>query len=431
MRVAFNVIDETIWFIDRPHEPWTVQAEARAAGRLDDERLRLAVRSALARHPMARARQAPWRFWQTGFTWEITEDAQVDALSIADCPDDAAVARVRSDLYGRPVPLATSPPLRVRLAHHPAGDVILLGVNHAASDGLGTLRLLASIVRAYAGAPDPVPDLDPLAVRDLRAPLALDGLPGRIRHAAALLTELQRPKARIAPERAGDGPGYGFHLVRLDAEDMPALGSRRPPGATVNDVLLAALHLAIAEWNAEHGAPCERIGVMMPVNLRPPERRNEVVGNFSSFVSVATDRADRGRPAATLAAVTAQSRRVKAGGPPGALVDVLATPLPGPLLLKEVTWGLLPFVLERGLDTAVLSNLGRLGEPLSFGADAGDAAEVWFSPPARMPVGLALGAVTIGRWLHLSFRYRHPLFGPGAAARFATRYIDALDRLAA
>src|SRR6266702_3487300 len=152
MRVAFNVIDETIWFIDRPHEPWTVQAEARAAGRLDDERLRLAVRSALARHPMARARQAPWRFWQTGFTWEITEDAQVDALSIVDCPDDAAVARVRSDLYGHTVPLATSPPLRVRLAHHAAGDVVLLGVNHAASDGLGTLRLLASIVRGYAGA---------------------------------------------------------------------------------------------------------------------------------------------------------------------------------------------------------------------------------------------------------------------------------------
>src|SRR5439155_10894718 len=157
------------------------------------------------------------------------------------------------------------------------------GVNHAASDGLGTLRLLASIVRAYAGAPDPVPDLDPLAVRDLRAPLALDGLPGRIRHAAALLTELQRPKARIAPERAGDGPGYGFHLVRLDAEDMPALGSRRPTGATVTDVLLAALHLPIAEWNAEHGAACERIGVMMRVNLRPPRRMNDPLCNFASF----------------------------------------------------------------------------------------------------------------------------------------------------
>src|SRR5256712_12067658 len=92
MRVAFNVIDETIWFIDRPHEPWTVQAEARAAGRLADERLGLAVRPAPARHPMARARQAPWRLWPTRFTWEITQDPQVAALSIVDCPHDAAGA---------------------------------------------------------------------------------------------------------------------------------------------------------------------------------------------------------------------------------------------------------------------------------------------------------------------------------------------------
>src|SRR2546425_12743994 len=121
MRVAFNVIDETIWFIDRPHEPWTVQAEARAAGRLDDERLRLAVRSALARHPMARARQASWRFWQTGFTWEITEAPRGEALSIVDCPADAAGALLRPGLYGPPLPLPRSPPPRVRLAPPPPG----------------------------------------------------------------------------------------------------------------------------------------------------------------------------------------------------------------------------------------------------------------------------------------------------------------------
>src|SRR2546428_7712590 len=124
MRVAFNVIDETIWFIDRPHEPWTVQAEARAAGRLDDERLRLAVRSALARHPMARARQAPWRFWQTGFMWEITEDPQVHALSIVDCPDDAAVAQGLADLYGPPPAPAPLPPPLLGLSPHAGGVAI-------------------------------------------------------------------------------------------------------------------------------------------------------------------------------------------------------------------------------------------------------------------------------------------------------------------
>src|SRR5947209_8189438 len=214
MRVAFNVIDETIWFIDRPHEPWTVQAEARAAGRLDDERLRLAVRSALARHPMARARQAPWRFWQSGFTWEITEDAQVDALSIVDCPDDAAVARVRSDLYGRPVPLATSPPLRVRLAHHPAGDVILLGVNHAASDGLGTLRLLAATAwsdgqRRPAG----------------RAPPGDRGVERRARR--AVRTDRRHDAGQPAPSGAAQRGGRQLLVVRVGGDRPGGSGAAR------------------------------------------------------------------------------------------------------------------------------------------------------------------------------------------------------------
>jgi len=63
VRVPFNVIDETIRFIDRLDEPWTVQVEARARARLHEDRVRCGIRSALALHPMARARQAPWRAW--------------------------------------------------------------------------------------------------------------------------------------------------------------------------------------------------------------------------------------------------------------------------------------------------------------------------------------------------------------------------------
>src|SRR5262249_2466452 len=187
---------------------------------------------------------------------------------------------------------------------------------------------------------------------------------------------------------------------------------QRRQSATVNDLLVAAFHLAIAEWNDEHHAPCGRIGIMMPVNLRAPQRRNEIVGNFSSFVSVSTEAGDRRRPEATLAAVTAQLRRIKAGGPAAALIDALGTPLPRPLGIKQIGWELLPFVVDRGLDSAVLSNLGRLDDPLSFGADAGDAVEAWFSPPARMPVGLAVGAVTSGGGAHLSVPLPPPPFRP-------------------
>ena len=59
------------------------------------------------------------------------------------------------------------------------------------------------------------------------------------------------------------------------------------------------------------------------------------------------------------------------------------------------------------------------------------AREVWFSPPTRMPMGLAVGSVTAEGRLHLVFRYRHPLFGPAEVAAFADRYVRALGQVAA
>jgi NRPS condensation-like uncharacterized protein len=429
--VPFNVIDETIRFVDAPAEPWTVQAEVRVRGTLDDARMRDAVVAALGCHPMARARQAPWWPWHRGFTWEIVSELDLDPLRVVSSDDDRFVADVRSRFYGRPVALTEAPPVRVTLVHRRGGDALMLAVNHTAIDGLGSLRLLTSIARAYAGAPDPLPDVDPLAVRALAAPLDAARVVRRARSVLALLDELRRPKARIAADGGTDAPGFGFHHTRLGADETAALDAARRAGATVNDLLLAALHATIAEWNAARAVPCGRIGVMMPVSLRPPAHRWELVGNFSSFATIATTPAERDGPAATLAAVVAQTRRVKAGGSAAALVDLLTVtpPVAPPLAMKIITWGVLPLALDRGLDTAVLSNLGRLEAPLSFGASAGDAAEVWFSPPARMPVGLALGAVTAAGRLHLAFRYRHPLFGPSAAARFAERYVEMLRRL--
>jgi NRPS condensation-like uncharacterized protein len=76
----------------------------------------------------------------------------------------------------------------------------------------------------------------------------------------------------------------------------------------------------------------------------------------------------------------------------------------------------------------MLSNLGQISEPLDFGPEAGETTEVWFSPPARMPLGLAIGTVTAAGRLHLAIRYRHRLFGSEAAQRFSDRYILELKR---
>jgi hypothetical protein len=77
------------------------------------------------------------------------------------------------------------------------------------------------------------------------------------------------------------------------------------------------------------------------------------------------------------------------------------------------------------VDTAVLSNLGRLPPAPPFG-DAGAVRAVWFSPPGRMPLGASLGAATLDDRLFLTLRYRHPLFDAAAASDFLETFRSAL-----
>lgn len=325
----------------------------------------------------------------------------------------------RAEFQSRSVPLTVCPPLRLLLAHHPAGDVVMLNLNHAVGDGIGALFLLRSIVQAYAGAP-PFPRLlealcmDPPAIRGR---LRLRAIAARRRQARALGRTVT-----IAAEAGQDRPGYGFHQVALTVEQTRALTAPRPSGATVNDVLLAALHLCIDAWNSDHGTPSGHIKVMMPVNLRPRQWRYAGVANRVSSGAVSTVPEDRADILATLAVVARRTRQVKQEI---ALSGHRRLPRPG----------LLPLPIRRRIiggggrahRTTVLSNLGRLDEPFSFGSALGDATELWFSPPTKMPFGLSLGVVTVGGRLHLSFRYRHALLGPQAAARFADRYVATLD----
>ncbi|MGH3839317.1 MAG: hypothetical protein ACRDSF_27005, partial [Pseudonocardiaceae bacterium] len=120
-----------------------------------------------------------------------------------------------------------------------------------------------------------------------------------------------------------------------------------------------------------------------------------------------------------------RTRRIKDERTPAAavrLLDVLQhLPLPAKRSIARLA------ASERVIPTAILSNLGRFDEDLDFGPEL-HTREVWFSPPTRMPMGLAVGAVTAGGRLHLVFRYRHPLFGPADIAGFADRYLAALGQ---
>ena len=426
-RVPFSEVDEAVYLLDNEVEPWSIQLEVRVTGTLDEARLHSAVAEALARHPMARARKATSRLAERRFHWEITKVPDLDPLLVLDCPDDV-LAAARADLHSISIPLVESPPLRIRLVHHPDGDLVMLNVKHAAIDGFGAIRVLRSIARSYWGLPDPQPDLELEATRDLRESLAAKDTSQRARRMSMLADKVRdqlQPPSRLAVDGGTEKPGYGFHHVSLSPEKTKALAAVE--GGTVNDVLLSALHLAIAAWNDEHAVPSNRVGVLVPVNLRPKEWWEEMAGNFSLNVRVATNPTQRESPEAVLKVMSDQSNRIKKGGTGAALMEVLGGLPSLPVWAKHSVAPVLAFSGSRLVDTALLSNVGELEEPPSFGPDAGDTTEMWFSAPARMPLGLSMGTVTVGGRMHITYRYRHPQFDTEAARRFAERYEAALD----
>jgi NRPS condensation-like uncharacterized protein len=427
-----NVLDELYLHLDRPDEPWSVHLEVWVEGRVDANRLAGAIDTASRRHPLARARLQPGHPASARYQWEVADRLAEVALREVECHSDSDLADARETLMGSTPSLTAAPPFAVTLAHREGGDAIMLNLAHAAGDGLAALRLMASFLRAYAGVDDPAPSVDPLAVRDIGKLVESRNPAARLSRGRTLLQQAGRlvgGPARVAPRGGDGGPGYGFELIALDPERVDALQELRTGGATLNDVLLGALAQAIWSWNRLHGSDDRSdIGLMMPVNLRPPEWRTEVVGNFASYVSVEIDAEDARELPSAVAAAAAATRAIKDQGAAGLVVDLLELPTATlPTALKQRFQDLIRLTGNRFVDTAVLSNLGRLESAPTLGADEGNVTRVWFSPPGRMPLGLSVGAATHEGVLGLTIRYRHELLGPETAADFGALFQEALE----
>ena len=430
LRLPFTVIDESVHLLDTAAEPWTIQCELGLQSRLDGDRLRRAVIDALARHPMARVRQLPVRQRDRTWCWEVSAGADVEPVSTVDWNDEGTLHKARAEFYSLPVPLVESPPFRLRVARGPRRDVLLFSANHAAFDGFGCLRLLQSVARAYTGVADPPSPVELAEARDVVRLLDAGDPNTRRNRSRALMdkaTDLLRRPTPLVPDGGRDVPGYGFHHVALSEEATSALGDGN---ATVNDLLVAALHLAIEAWNAERHVRSRRIGVLVPMNFRPKEWREDVVTNFVLNARVSTSAAERRDPASALAAVKKESERLKEGGG-AALIEVLGSAGSLPLWAKEPLSPLLWLTGNRLVDSAIISNLGQVSEPPSSGTHGGETTEVWFSAPCRMPCAVSIGAATVGKHLHLAFRYRHAALGAPAARRFGDCYLRQLERVVA
>jgi NRPS condensation-like uncharacterized protein len=344
-------------------------------------------------------------------------------MRIVVCGDESALTVERERLFSSSPSLSLGPPFAVVLARCPTGDSLMLNLHHAAGDGISAERFMLSILREYAGERDPVPPVDPLAVHGVHDLARARSMAERRARKRALRAATRRwvvPVARVARDGANDRAAYGFEMFALSADESRKLFMHHPQCATVNDVLLAGLTIAIERWNADHGCPQRPIALSMPVNLRPTDWRLEVVSNFASWVTVWA-RAARGDDLNSVAAdIACRTRAIKRDRLAGLTVELLE--IPGRLMIAAKRWMqyLRAFSTNAMVDTASLSNLGAI-TPLPSKLDTANA-DVWFTPPCQMPLGVGIGAVTHRGRLHVSVRYRHAQFDPDAARRFTELY---------
>jgi hypothetical protein len=400
---------------------WNVQLEARVAGSLDAARLRAALREVLG---------------------PILER---DPLEVVDCDDDAALVAARARLQDVAVAIDERPPLRVVLARHPAGDVLMFNLNHAVTDGCGAVAVLRAIADAYqvGGSEknrlrnlrgEPVGRLDFLALRDLPVrpvpPSTAVPIVRAYEQAVELLGDLRARPARIAGDGGDDQRGHGFHMAALSAQDTADVLDVAHPG-NAGDLLMAALHRTIADWNRRHDERARSIGVLAPADVRSSGWPRGRIGNFSINSRVSTSRRDRSSAARALEAVSAQGSRNRRNRTGIGLIAGLERAGMLALWAKQSSVVLAPLTAHDRVDCAMLGNLGPIGDAPSFGPDGGETVELWFSPPSRSPRILCVGALVVAGRLQLTFRYPLRLLGADAARRFADAYVAQLRTVAA
>lgn len=421
--------EEVIVHLESASDPWNMQLEVGDTQRIDPTDLEAAVYAACMAHPIARSRLVVAPARQRFDYWEVVDDLKPMSIPVVDCPDDASLARLRTDFYSPPFPAHEAPAFRVQVARRPHGDLVQINAGHAAMDGIGLLRLLRSITDAYRGEPEPPSPLPIEEARDLKRqlrPKSFSERAARALEGGRMLKDAAIPPARVSPDTTGSRTGSGFAHRTIEAEQLAGLKARRPKGTTFNDMLIGAVGIAIDEWNRQHNADANKIMVRMPVNLRPAEWSTDVVGNMVSSISVSTMRRDRIDLASAAKAVAKQTAPIRRDARARAAQDLLRLASPLPLGAKRRMPRLLRLTgnKSRFVDTAVVSYMGRSKQMASFFGD--HPREFYATSPYWGAAAVSVFGIDVGSTLSLGLRHRLSTLGEAAGNRLADLVVATL-----
>ena len=240
-----------------------------------------------------------------------------------------------------------------------------MAFHHVLADGIGGLAVLGNLVDGAGasvepGFPTPAPSAPALAVDAARSRLAaLATAPAAMRRLATAVRQLRpatRTHAVACSLNRPTGPRRSFALVNADLEDVRRVA--HAAGASVNDVVLAAVAAALRSLLLTRGESVDRFVLSVPVSARR-RASTDRLGNESGPVPIEVPAT--GVPTACLRSI-AEVTRVAKSTPAGA-----STALLGPLFRVLARLGLFGWFIDRQRQVhSFVTNLHGPDTQLSF-----------------------------------------------------------------
>jgi WS/DGAT/MGAT family acyltransferase len=275
--------DAAFLHMDRPTNLMVINFVMLFDERLDEERLRAVIRMRLLeRYPRFRQlvvkRRPPLRGPSFVDDPRFELEHHVHRRELPAPGDDTVLRELVSDLVTSP--LERSRPLwAMHLLDRPDGGcALVVRIHHCIVDGIALAQLMLSLTDATSDAPADAPAVPDALVaartshvraswRGERARGTLAGAAANTRALAKLLFTL--PDARTALRGRLGATKRVAWTGRLDLALVKA--TARAQGASVNDVLLAAVCGALRRHLLERGQQPRAIRTLVPFNLRPLE----------------------------------------------------------------------------------------------------------------------------------------------------------------
>lgn len=383
-------------------------------GAVDEETLRAATLRLIAANPYLGCRFAVREgvpVWE-----EIPEEEWGRGFEVL--TPGAAMPPARLDVR-------TGPQVRVSLLQEDGGDRVVVTCHHGFCDARGLLDLARDLFAACRGVPPAPTGLYDRSTDPVLARFSAAEIEGACEAEAPFVD-----RWRFPVERTGRGaPRIACRTLGPERlAGVRAFGKAH--GATVNDVVLAAVFLAMLEIRgdpADLGAPR---GILTSADLRRYLDRPVPPANLSIAYEVTVSAGEGAGLEEVVGQVAAATKRRKANGlGPGCIRFYEGIYAGGVPAVKAFFDGMMGRYMETALKNPVFSNIGVIDEgvALPLAGEGGrplDLRSASIIPCVCWPYGFLISLSTFRDAMTIASAYEEGPYAPETVERF----LDLIDR---